>query len=110
MLVAALLTWIFIFGSPLPKQLYIQIIWTDSSHLLDDLHNVFVEKDVLLTHLLRCKLHGVAPDKGVFELFGHVAMNAVTKVLDGSPAALENDGILVVCNNIGVYLASVPSA
>jgi len=50
------------------------------SHLLDDLHYIFVEENMLFAYFLWGKLDRVTPDKGVLKLFGHVAVNAIAEV------------------------------
>jgi len=43
---------------------------------------------MLFADLLRSKLHGIAPDKSVLKLFGHIAMDAIAEIFYRRAAAL----------------------
>lgn len=68
----------------------------ESSHLFNNLDDVFVHEDMVLADLLRSELDGVAPDHGVPELLCHVPMNSIAEVFDTGFGSLEDDGRVVV--------------
>ena len=60
-----------------------------------DFDDVFIVDDIIPLHLSARRKHGAAPDAGVFEIRGHVAMDKLGD-FEQRPAALQREGLVVV--------------
>mmetsp|Transcript_36798 Transcript_36798/g.92223 ORF Transcript_36798/g.92223 Transcript_36798/m.92223 type:complete len:469 (+) Transcript_36798:792-2198(+) len=80
------------------------------SHVLDDLHNIFVVQHVLLADLLWVVLSAGAPHKSVFKVLDDALVDAVTELLHCGVVSSDDHGCIIVGDlalGLGVYANQV---